>query len=144
MSPRAKRELPDMVRRVKGIGDPSFPPRQCGRPSFPTLGSDGVQQGRNSGNTAVAVAIAMGASRVLLVGYDCRLVNGQEHFHTDESIYQGKRDLGLYDKEYRLAFRGWRDAAINSGVEILNCTPGSAIEEFPFADLDEALACTVS
>lgn len=142
MSPRAKRELPDKVKRVKGIGDPSFPPRQMGRPSFPPLGSEGVQQGRNSGNTAVGVAIAMGAARVLLCGYDCRLVNGKEHFHTDESIYQGKRDLALYDKEYRFAFRGWQEAAASSGIEVLNCTQGSAIEEFPFADLDEALACS--
>ncbi|MEO3386012.1 hypothetical protein [Mesorhizobium sp. CAU 1741] len=142
MSPTAKRELPDVVRRVKAIGDPSFPPRHGGVARFPAPGSPEIQQGRNSGNTAVGLAIAMGAARVVLVGYDCRIVGGKEHFHVDEAIYQGKRDLGLYDNEFRHAFRGWHEAACNSGVEILNCTPGSAIDAFPFADLDEELACT--
>lgn|GEM_PF-395563 len=129
------------ILRVKGIGAPPFPPRVNGKPAFPPLGSPGVQQGRNSGNTAVAVAVAMGAKRVCLVGYDCRVVAGREHFHSE---YKGPRDLSLYDNEFRVAFDGWNEAAINSGVEILNCTPGSAITEFPFADLDEVLSCTAS
>ncbi|MEI9804094.1 MAG: hypothetical protein WDN48_06020 [Pseudolabrys sp.] len=124
------------ILRVKGLGAPPFPPRVNGKPAFPPVGSAGVQQGRNSGNTAVALAIAMGAKRVCLVGYDCRIVAGREHFHSE---YKGPRDLSLYDNEFRLAFDGWNEAAINSGVEILNCTPGSAITEFPFADLDEVL-----
>jgi hypothetical protein len=150
MSRQAKRELdtPEMVKargprilRVKGAGDPSWPPRLPGMPKrlgFPPVGSPEIHQGRNSGNTAVSLAIAMGASRVLLVGYDCQLVNGREHHHEE---YKGPRDLTIYDLEFRHAFRGWNEAAQNSGVEILNCTHGSAITEFPFADLDEVLAC---
>lgn len=126
------------ILRVKGIGAPPFPPRVGGRPGFPPLGSPGVQQGRNSGNTAVALAIAMGAARVGLVGFDCRVVAGREHFHSE---YTGPRDLSLYDNEFKVAFDGWNEAAINSGVEILNLTDGSAITEFPFADLDEVLSC---
>lgn len=129
------------ILRVKGIGAPPFPPRVNGKPAFPPLGSPGVQQGRNSGNTAVALAIAMGASRVVLVGYDCRVVNGREHHHDE---YKGPRDLSLYDNNFLRAFDGWHAAAVASGVEIVNCTPGSAITEFPFADLDEVLSCSRS
>ncbi len=142
MSRTAKREMPDKVKRVKGVGSPPFPPRQNGRPGFPALGSSEIQQGRNSGNTAVSLAIAMGACRVLLVGYDCKVVNGREHFHPNEGDYAGPRDLGLYDDEYKRAFAGWREAAEASGVDILNATPGSAITEFEMVDLNEALACT--
>jgi hypothetical protein len=152
MSRQAKRELdtPELVAargghrilRVKGAGDPSWPPRLPGMPKrlgFPPVGSPEIHQGRNSGNTAVSLAIGMGAARVLLVGYDCQLVNGREHHHTE---YSGPRDLTIYDLEFQKAFNGWNEAALNSGVTIVNCTHGSAITEFPFADLDEALACS--
>jgi len=145
MSRLAKRELDDptvnrsgkaRILRIVGVGAPPFPPRQNGVPKFPPLGQ--VQQGRNSGNTAVALAISMGAAVVPLVGYDCRLVNGREHFHQE---YVGPRDLGLYDREFLHAFDGWNEAALASGVRILNATPDSAIKEFPFVDLDEVLSC---
>jgi hypothetical protein len=145
MSRQAKRELddpavnpgPPRVLRVKGIGDPNWPPRLPGMPKrlgFPPLGT--LWQGRNSGNTAVSLAIAMGATRVYLVAFDCRVVNGREHFHSE---YKGPRDLSLYDNEFKVAFNGWNEAALNSGVEIFNCTDGSAITEFPFIDLEDLL-----
>lgn len=152
MSRLAKRELDDpavnvsgkpRVLRVKGTGDPDAMPRVQlpaggGKvPGFPRPGSTEIQQGRNSGNSAVSLAIALGAARVPLVAYDCRVVAGREHCHDE---YKGPRDLSLYDNEFKRAFNGWNEAARASGVEIVNCTPGSAITEFPFADLDEVLA----
>ncbi|MGD9880465.1 MAG: hypothetical protein AB7F22_10580 [Reyranella sp.] len=141
MSRMAKRELPDKVRRVKGCGAPEFPPRLSGRrPGFPPAGSPEIQQGRTSGHTAVSLAIGLGAARVCLVGYDMRLAaDGREHHHSGEAGYGGPRDLSLYANEFVPGFNGWRAAAEASGVEILNCTPGSALKEFPFADLDEVL-----
>lgn len=131
MSRTAKRELNERVKRVRGEGDPSFPSGK-----FPPIGHPAIRQGRNSGNTAVALAIALGAARVALVGFDCRVIGGREHHH---DAYSGPRDLSLYNNEFRRAFDGWNAAAIASGVSIVNCTPGSAITEFPFADLDDVL-----
>lgn len=153
MSRQAKRELddpavrapgaPPRVLRVKGCGDPDAQPRQRPPsgglpkvPGFPPVGSPEIQQGRNSGATAVSLAIAMGAACVVLLGYDCRVVNGREHFHDE---YKGPRDLGLYQNEFLRAFNGWREAAAASGVVILNATHGSAITEFPFVNLDDVL-----
>lgn len=149
MSRQAKRELDDpalsreapRVMLIKGCGSPSEPPRWRGRPGFPPAGHAEVQQGRNSGNTAAALAIATGAAKVGLIGFDCRVVGGREHFHDE---YKGPRDLGLYDGEFLHAFDGWNEAALASGVKIMNCTPGSAITEFPAVDLDEALSCNPS
>lgn len=131
MSKSAKRVLPDRVRRVKGIGDPTI-----GAGSFPPLGSPGVRQGRSSGHTAVSLAVALGARRIILVGYDMRVVDGREHHHSE---YVGPRDLDQYSREFVPAFNGWNADALKVGVEIVNCTPGSAIVEFPFCDLDEVL-----
>lgn len=133
MSRTAKRELPDKVKRVKGEGDPAFPFAR-----FPALGSPTIRQGRSSGHTAISLAIALGASRVALLGYDMRLVDGREHHHTEYNGPHG-RDLEQYARDFVPAFAGWNAAAVASGVEILNCTPGSALTEFPFADLDEVL-----
>lgn len=136
MSKAAKRELGDRVKRVKGEGDPSLP-----FATFPPLGSEVIRQGRTSGHTSIALAIALGASRVTLLGFDMRVVDGREHCHTE---YSGDRDLSLYAADYVPAFAGWRAAAERASVDIVNCTPGSAITEFRFADLDEVVACARS
>lgn len=136
MSRTAKRELPDKVRRVKGVGDPTF-----NTPAFPMLGSPYIFQGRSSGHTAISLAIGMGADTVALVGYDMRVVNGREHCHAD---YSGPRDLDQYAREFVPAFIGWKNAALRANVDIVNCTPDSAITEFPFADLEQVLSCARS
>jgi hypothetical protein len=126
MSRTAKRELPDKVRRVKGIH----------MPGFPALGYPEILQGRSSGHTAVSLAISLGAARVVLLGYDMRVVGGKEHHHSE---YVGPRDLDQYAREFVPAFAGWNENAMKVGTEIINCTPGSAVTEFPFADLDGVL-----
>lgn len=166
MSPVAKRVLRDKVKRIKGCGQPTDNP-----PRFPEIGSSVIHGGRTSGHTAVSLAIAMGASRIVLLGYDMRLqpfggpytdpetgsaeerdilaksshprhyeirARYREHHHSE---YVAKpRDLFIYETDFIPAFRGWNAAAMAKGVTIFNCTPGSAIPEFPFADLDEVLA----
>ncbi len=132
MSRTAKLELPDKVRRVKGEGDPGFRVT-----SFPPLGSPVVRQGRSSGHTLISILIAMAAARIVLLGYDMRVIDGREHHHRE---YQGPRDLDQYARDFVPAFAGFNAAAVAMGVEILNCTPGSAVTEFAFADLDEVLS----
>ncbi len=134
MSRTAKRELPDKVRRIEGVGDPSTMLPGY----FPLPGARVVRQGRTSGHTAVALAIALGASRVVLVGYDMRLVDGREHHHAE---YTGPRDLDQYAREFVPAFNGWAADAKKLGVDVVNATPFSAVTEFPFVSLDEELAC---
>lgn len=135
MSKTAKRELHKAVKRVKGIGDPDI------ASPFPAVGSDHIRQGRSSGHTAVSLAVALGAAQVCLLGFDMRYVDGREHHHSE---YSGPRDPDLYAREFIPGFSGWDYAAKQAGSEIINCTPGSAITEFRFADLDEVLACAQS
>ena len=59
--------------------------------------------------------------------------------------YAGKpRDALIYQREFVPAFDGWRERAAAVGVEIVNCTPDSAVTEFPFVPLDEVLSCARS
>lgn len=151
LAPVAKRVLDDpsnpypmarkpRVLRVKSCGTPTHPPSRPNQSGyeigFPRVGSPEFGGGRTSGHSAIGLAVAMGAKRICLVAYDMRLVEGREHFHND---YRGGRDLTIYEKEFVPSFAGWNAAAQASGVEILNCTPGSAVTEFPFANLDGVL-----
>lgn len=129
MSRTAKIELPDKVKRVRGEGDPLLPIL-----AFPRRGAAFIWQGRSSGHTAISLAIAMGAARVIMLGYDMRVVDGREHCHAE---YSGKRDLGQYASDFVPAFSGWNRAALKSGVQILNATPDSAVREFRMVTLDE-------
>lgn len=137
MSRTAKRELNTRVKRIKGAGDPTLP--MLG--DFPSLGSPVIRQGRSSGHTGVSLAIGLGASQVSLLGFDMRFVGGREHHHQE---YTGPRDPELYQRDFVPGFAGWNDAALRAGVDIVNCTAGSAVTEFRFADLDEVLSCAAS
>ncbi len=140
MCKTAKRELADKVKLLQCVGDPDLP---C---EFPPVGSGLVRQGRSSGHTAISLAIAMGAAVPVLLGYDCRVVDGREHCH-DEYLVGGRRDYETekedprwnnkreYSTVFAPGYRGWNDAAARAGVSILNATPGSAITEFDQVDL---------
>ncbi|MCK1676635.1 hypothetical protein [Bradyrhizobium sp. 150] len=129
MSRTAKRELPDKVRRVQGEGDPQA------LPGF-SRGPHVIQQGRSSGHTGVSLAIALGAARVVLLGYDMRFVGGREHCHDE---YKRPRDVEIYQREFVPGFAGWDEAARAVGVEVVNATEGSALKEFRFASLNDIL-----
>lgn len=140
MCKTAKRELGEKAWLLKTCGDPDLP---C---EFPAVGSGLVRQGRSSGHTAISAAIACAAPRVVLVGYDCRVVGGREHCHDEYLVngrltYANEREDPRWNnkREYSTVFvrgyQGWNAAAARAGVQILNATPGSAITEFPFVDL---------
>ncbi len=95
----------------------------------------GALPARSSGPIAVALAIAMGAVRVVLLGFDLRFVDGRSHWH---DAHRAEHDQ-VYARMLE-EWRGWGDAARVEGVEVLNATPGSALEEFPMIDLAEVLA----
>lgn len=136
LSKAAKRDLGDRVDLLNAEGDPSMPLLD-----FPPPGYHAVAQGRTSGHTAVSVAVAHRPALLGLIGFDMRVVDGREHHHAE---YKGPRDISVYDSDYVPAFAGWDAAALRAGVKIWNCTPGSAVKEFEFADVDEVIACAHS
>lgn len=92
--------------------------------------------GRNSGFQALNLAVLAGAKRVILVGFDGKPgVDGRDHFHgghprpTPEAAYP----------LYRSAMVAASAALRNAGVEVLNASPGSAIDCFPLVEIEDAL-----
>ena len=90
----------------------------------------------SSGHIAACLAAEMGAVRIILVGFECRLVAGRSHGHADYS----HQDATDYEERFLPGWRALGPAFADRGVEVINATPGSAIQEFPFTPLREALS----
>lgn len=99
------------------------------------VGGDTIRYGRSSGHLALSLAINLGAKRCVLLGFDCRIVNGRSHFHDKHS-----NAISItYAKDFLPAWEGWGETARRAGVEVVNATPNSAIMEFEYRPLVEVL-----
>lgn len=93
-----------------------------------------IHYGRNSGFQAINLAILRGATRVVLVGFDMRRVDGKAHFF-------GEHPDGLCrNTKYENFVSAFDQAAKECKVPIYNATPGSALKCWPKVDLVEVLA----
>jgi hypothetical protein len=94
-----------------------------------------VHQGGNSGYQAIGLAVQAGARRIALLGYDYH----GPHWH-------GAHPAGLTNPSDDLMAR-WvgrmvplADDCARVGVDVVNCTPASALRCFRTASLDDVLA----
>lgn len=93
-----------------------------------------VRTGANGGYQGVCLAALRGAVKILLVGFDHRGEPGQSHFFGDHP----DRLISPYD----LFIRQWRtlvEPMTALGIEIINCTPGSALDVWNIEPLEDVL-----
>lgn len=112
----------------------------AGRKFSPNKIGDDVEQIRtalvtsccNSGVLGLEAAKRMGAKRILLLGFDM----GLGHY-----FGQYTNGLGNTTQERRRThhhqFASW--AKGNKNIEVLNCTPNSALQAFPMARIEDVL-----
>jgi hypothetical protein len=96
-----------------------------------------LKHGQNSGYKAVGVAFHTGASRIILLGYDMKRGGGKarlEHWHGDHPI-ASRSNYPFFVKVFRHIAQPLKDQC----VEVINCTPDSALDCFPMADLRDVL-----
>jgi hypothetical protein len=105
------------------------------------LDQPGVVASGNSGFTAVNLAAQFGASRILLVGFDCRIDQGL-HWHGKHDDRLNNPDLGRVTRWAALMDRAAEPLAA-AGIEVVNCSDASAITAFPKMTLQRALAQTL-
>lgn len=88
----------------------------------------------NSGIGAIATALAAGASKVILLGYDCQHTGGQTHWHGDHP--NGLGNAAKVDKwpEKFALFK-----AENKDANIINASRETALTMFPRMTLEDAL-----
>ena len=95
-----------------------------------------IHFGHSSGYQALNLAVHYGCSRILLCGYDMHY-RASRHYFTDLSDKEGEYPQVL--RKYS-TFDGlitcYQTIADQSGLpEIINCSPGSALDCFPLGDL---------
>lgn len=94
-----------------------------------------VADGRNSGFHAANIAALAGAARILLLAFDGAPIGGRTHWHGGHRRPTPADAYLLYRKAMRDAARGFE----KMGVEVINCSPGSAIDAFPIVELAKAV-----
>lgn len=87
-----------------------------------------LHTGSNSGLLAVDVAKSLGATRVFLLGFDMR---GSHYFGQYVNGCANTPDARR--AVHHVQFGNW--AATNKDIEVINCTPGSALTAFPRGEL---------
>lgn len=98
------------------------------------LKPDGVRTGSNSGYQALNLAVHTGAKRLLLLGYDMRESDGRTHWFGDHPRKTSSAE------QFVPAFRTLVEPLRKLGIEVVNCTPGSALDCFPKRALEETLS----
>ncbi len=117
-------------------------PRFAGR-RFSALGHKGTEPvrghapGSNSGALAVRVARSLGARLIVLLGFD----GHGSHFFGDHpaplvNTTPARRRIHAQQHAAEAA------ACAAAGIQIFNCTPGTALTCYPIATLDEVLDAT--
>lgn len=99
-----------------------------------------IRTGGNSGYQGIHLAAHAGASRILLCGFD---MHGG-HWHPDHDVAELLRNPD--DARFLRWIPRFTELAqelSERGIEVLNCTPGSAIKCFPFESLENALSVQV-
>lgn len=99
-----------------------------------------IHYGSNSGFQAVNVALHLlgrpRRGRIALVGFDMRMVDGKRHFFGEHP--PGLRQTQDGYQKWPLKFARAAEM-LPFGIEIVNCTPGSALTCFKAMDLRDAL-----
>lgn len=92
--------------------------------------------GGNSGYQAIHLAAHFGATRILLCGYDMRQISNRKHWFGD---HPGKLNSPQRYDNWIANFARLAPALKERGVEVLNCTAGSALKCFTRARLEEVI-----
>jgi len=126
-------EAPAGVHKVDLVSGPGFDERP-----------NTIRAGQNSGHQAVHLAASLGATQIILLGYDMQRTGGQSHFHGD---HRG----GLENPEDGALAR-WADEQFpvlarelnKRGVDVVNASRVSALTCFRRAALEDVLCVAPS
>lgn len=93
----------------------------------------GYLSGSDSGYMSINLAVQMGASRIILLGYDMGFDGNISHWHDDHPIQSKLTD---YVDRFAPTYPKLVESLHKRGIEILRCTPSALtmIPEMPWAE----------
>lgn len=97
---------------------------------------DTVCWNRGTGGTALNVAFLLGASRIVLIGFDMKMVDGKHNWH---DLHQKRERSQIYQASMMPFLKPMSDAMKVTGLQIVNATPGSSMNLFPIMPLEVVL-----
>ena len=99
--------------------------------------SNGLKTGNNSGYQAIGLAVHLGVSKIILLGYDMKqAANGKWHWFGNHP--NTNPTLSLADT-WKVNYTYMVKPLAERGVKVLNATPGSALESFQKVSLDDVV-----
>lgn len=105
--------------------------KQFGRP-------DQLSWWKNSGATSIVLAGMLGAEKVVLLGFDCKLGKvGESNWHSNNLNVNTARTYKEFDYMFQLLATVLPKQFPN--MKVVNATPDSALDVFPKATLEEVL-----
>lgn len=118
------------------VDEPNIKVLKRGRRNHLDLDREFITHCSNAGAEALALAIMLGVNTILLAGFDMKKVNGKHNWH-DNHI----REMpdSIYEDQFMHPFKTLAIGAKARGVEIINCTIGSALSIFPIVPMEEVL-----
>ncbi len=100
------------------------------------LKPDSLKHGMNSGAQAIGVAYHLGAARILLLGYDCKMTGGEAHWFGHHP--SGLRRDSPYSS-FKHCFELMAKDLTARGVEVVNCSRETSLTCFRRSTIDAAL-----
>lgn len=101
-----------------------------------TAGLPWFRQFRNSGACSISLAIAGGAGKIVLVGYDAGFIDGRKHWHGDHPTELANADsIADWPRQFEMVAK---DAA-QQGIKIINASRHTRLTCFPRAELEAVL-----
>jgi hypothetical protein len=97
---------------------------------------DTICWNRGCGGAAINAAYLLGAARIVLLGFDMRMVDGKHNWHDNHQ--KAERDK-IYQNSMMPFLKPMSDAMKVTGIQIANATPGSALNLFTTVPLEELL-----
>lgn len=95
-----------------------------------------LNTGKNSGYQAINLAVLLGATTIVLLGYDLQpAADGRQHFHGDHPWTSSP----LPYAEFLKTFPSLIDPLARLGVRVVNCSRQTALRCFPCLPLAKAL-----
>lgn len=82
----------------------------------------------NSGSGAMALAVKLGATKLILLGFDMRVVDGKFNYHSE---HKREPSPEIYKNAYIRELVKMKPFFEELGITVINCTPNSALECFP-------------
>jgi hypothetical protein len=95
-----------------------------------------VHYGSNSGFQGINLAIVMGATRIILVGFDMHSQRGRHFFGDHPAPLSNDVNFERFAENFAVAAK-----ALPERIRITNCTPGSRLTCFPYVPLEEMIGC---